>query len=65
MVEIETGITRSNICWCVRKWRENKQIALYRKGVCPISKSSNVQFLTTNPKLVAAIFKPFNPNGYE
>lgn len=65
MVEVETGIMRSNICRYVGKWRETKQIAIDRKGVCPISKSSGVQYLTTNPELVAAILKPFYPNENE
>jgi len=48
MVSIETGIRRSNITRYVAKWHKQNRIAMVRKGICPISKRSGVQFLTTN-----------------
>lgn len=51
MVEVETGIMRSNICWFARDWRKSNSIAIAKLGVCPISKHGGVQYLTTNPKL--------------
>jgi ABC-type Na+ transport system ATPase subunit NatA len=51
MVEVETGIMRSNICWFVRELRKRNNIMIVKKGVCPISKSTGVQYLTTNPEL--------------
>lgn len=51
MVEIETGIMRSNICRYVAKWKKSERIAIVRTGVCPISKDESVQFLTTNREL--------------
>ena len=48
MVSIETGILRANICRYVAKWHKQNRIAMVRKGICPISKRSGVQFLTTN-----------------
>jgi len=51
MVEVETGIMRSNICRYVDKWRKQNRIEIVRFGICPISKSAGVQFLTTNPEL--------------
>jgi hypothetical protein len=51
MVEVETGIMRSNICWYVREWRKSNNVAIVKLGDCPISKHGGVQYLTTNPKL--------------
>ena len=59
MVSIETGILRANITRYVAKWRKESRIKTIRKGVCPISKSTGVQFLTTNPDLFP-IVKPSN-----
>lgn len=65
MVEVETGIMRSNICWFVREWRKRNCIKIVRLGVCPISKSTGVQFLTTNPELFPAIVEPSKTNSHE
>jgi len=59
MVEVETGIMRSNICWFAREWRKRNCIRIVRKGICPISKRGGVQFLTTNPELFP-IVEPLN-----
>lgn len=59
MVEVETGIKRSNICWYVREWRQSNNISIIRKGICPISKHRAV-FYTTNPELFPAIVEPSN-----
>jgi len=64
MVSIETGILRANICRYVAKWRKESRIKTIRKGVCPISKSTGVQFLTTNPDLFP-IVEPSKPKGNE
>ena len=50
-VASETGIYRASICRYVGRWKRNDNIAVVRFGVCPISKHSKVQFLTTNPDL--------------
>jgi len=55
MVSIETGILRANICRYVAKWKKENRICMVRKGICPISKSTGVQFLTTNPELFPSI----------
>jgi len=60
MVEVETGIMRSNICRYVAKWRKRDCIKVIRKGICPISKSAGVQYLTTNPELFPAIIELSN-----
>ncbi len=52
MVEVETGIIRSNITWYVDEWRKENRIFEVRKGICPITKFSNVGFFTTNPDLI-------------
>lgn len=52
-VSVETGILRANICRYVGKWRKTKSIATINKGICPISKSSGVQFLSTDPGLIS------------
>jgi hypothetical protein len=49
MVERETGIMRSNVCWYVRKWRNLDRIHIVKLGICPESKYSGVQYLTTDP----------------
>lgn len=51
MVAVETGIMRSNITRYIAKWRKQECIKIVRLGICPISKSTGVQFLTTNPDL--------------
>lgn len=51
MVEVETGIMRSNITRYVAKWKKRDCIKIVRLGICPISKSTGVQYLTTNPDL--------------
>jgi hypothetical protein len=51
MVEKETGIMRSNICRYIATLRKRDCIGIVKKGICPISKYSAVQYLTTNPQL--------------
>ncbi len=60
MVSIETGILRANLCRYVAKWKKQNTIKIIGFGICPISKSRGVQFLTTNPDLFPAIVKPSN-----
>ena len=60
MVSIETGIMRSNITRYVAKWKKQDCIKIVKFGICPISKSTGVQFLTTNPELFPAIVEPSN-----
>lgn len=55
MVSTETGILRANICRYVAKWSKYNSIKIVRLGICPVSKSSGVQFLTTNPELVSIV----------
>ena len=64
MVEVETGIMRSNITRYVAKWKKQDCIKIVRLGICPISKSTGVQFLTTNPELFP-IVEPSKPKGNE
>ena len=59
MVSIETGILRANICRYVAEWKKQDCIKIVRFGICPISKSTGVQFLTTNPDLFP-IVEPSN-----
>ena len=59
MVEVETGIMRSNICWYVREWQQENRIKVVRKGICPISKH-RAGFYTTNPELFPSIVEPSN-----
>ena len=60
MVSIETGILRANLCRYVAKWKKQNTIKIIGFGICPISKSTGVQFLTTNPDLFPAIVEPSN-----
>lgn len=60
MVEVETGIMRSNITRYVAKWKKQDCIKIVRFGICPISKITGVQFLTTNPEFFPAIVEPLN-----
>lgn len=50
-VEQQTGVMRSNICWYVGKWKKTDKIGVAYLGVCPITKTNGVQFLTTDPDL--------------
>ena len=65
MVEVETGIMRSNITRYVAKWKKQDCIKIVRLGICPISKSTGVQFLTTNPELFKSIVELSKPKGNE
>lgn len=60
MVSIETDILRANICRYVAKWKKRDCIKIVSLGICPISKSTGVQFLTTNPELFPSIVEPSN-----
>ncbi len=51
MVEIETGIMRSNITWYVDEWRKQNRIAEIKKGICPISRHTEVGYFSTDQKL--------------
>ena len=64
MVEVETGIMRSNITRYVAKWKKQDCIKIVRLGICPISKSTGVQFLTTNTELFP-IVELSKPKGNE
>lgn len=46
-----TGIERANVCRYVAELRKQNNVEVVRLGVCPITKHSRVQFLTTNPEL--------------
>lgn len=48
MVEVDTGIMRSNITRYVAKMKRDGIIRLIRKGICPITKMSNVGFYITD-----------------
>lgn len=50
-VSIETGIMRSNICWYIRYFRNQRIIALVGYRKCNITKYSKVGTYTTNPDL--------------
>lgn len=50
-VALTTGIERANVCRYVAELRKSNSIAVVRLGICPITKYSRVQFLTTNPAL--------------
>lgn len=54
MVEVETGILRPNICRYVSNLRKCNCIEIVKIGVCPISKYTKVQHLTTNPKFFSS-----------
>lgn len=45
-----TGVRIQNICRFVRTLRENNEIQVISKGICPITKQGGVEFLTTNKK---------------
>jgi len=47
-VAIETDIRISSICRHVDRLKRNSQIKIVYIGICPISKWSGVEFLTTN-----------------
>ena len=49
-LSIKTNIDRANICRYVRTLRKLNQIAIAKRGFCPITKRL-VNFYTTNPEL--------------
>lgn len=50
MVSVETGILRANICRYIAEWKKENRIAIYRKGICPLTKH-RAGFYTTNPEM--------------
>lgn len=50
-VSIQTGVMRTNITRYVAKMRRQMQIQIHHYGICPITKASRVQFLTTDENL--------------
>ena len=56
MLEVsrETGIFRANICRYVGRMRKRDQIAVVKRGLCPISKT-RAAYLTTDSRLFPAI----------
>lgn len=50
-VALETNILRGNVCYFVRDLQKLKQIAVIRKGKCPITKHK-AEFLSTDEKLL-------------
>lgn len=50
-VATETGVRIQNVCRHVAKLRDYDTIKVLRVGICPITKQSGVEFLTTNSKL--------------
>jgi len=50
MVEVETGIMRSNICRYVAKWQKINSIHLLKQGLCKVSKH-RAGYYTTDTNL--------------
>ena len=50
MLSVKLKIDRANICWFCREFRKNGQIAIYKVGICAITKQ-RVNHYTTNPEL--------------
>lgn len=50
-VERLTGIRINSVCYYVAALAGNGKVKVHHKGVCPITRYSNVEFLTTNPEL--------------
>lgn len=51
MLSIKLNIDRANICWFCREFRKNNQLAIFKKGLCKITKRY-VNHYTTNPELI-------------
>lgn len=50
-VEVQTGVMRSNITRYVATMRRRLQIQIHHYGICPVTRASGVQFLTTDENL--------------
>ena len=50
-VSVLTGIWINSVCYYVGMLAEEGKVKVHHKGKCPIKRSDNVEFLTTNPKL--------------
>jgi hypothetical protein len=50
-VSKETGVMRSNICWYVRDFRNQRIIAMVGYRKCNVTKYGKVGIYTTNPDL--------------
>lgn len=50
-VERLTGIRINSVCYYVGMLAEKGKVKIHHKGICPITRYPNVEFLTTNPEL--------------
>ena len=50
MLSMRTNIDRANICRYCRELRKSKNIAIFKKAICPITKHP-ANYWTTNPDL--------------
>jgi len=45
-----TGIRIQNVCRYIAHLRKRNQVKVVYKGICPVTREANVEFLSTNPK---------------
>lgn len=50
-VSVLTGIWINSVCYYVGMLAEENRVKVHHKGICPVKRSDNVEFLTTNPEL--------------
>ena len=50
-VERLTGIRINSVCYYVGMLADNGKVKVHHKGICPVTKYPDVEFLTTNPEL--------------
>lgn len=44
------GVYRANVCRYIAHLRKHNQVKVVKRGICPITRESGVEFLSTNPK---------------
>ena len=50
-VETLTGIRINSVCYYVGMLANDGKVKVHHKGICPVTRHDNVEFLTTNPEL--------------
>ena len=58
-VETLTGIRINSVCYYVGMLANDGKVKVHHKGICPVTRHDNVEFLTTNPELFPKD-KPFS-----
>ena len=49
-LSVITGVRIQNVCRHIAHLRKLNQVKVVKRGICPVTRESGVEFLSTNPK---------------